>query len=98
MFTTGCADQALGDREQRRAFVETVKGSERQGLDNLFMATAIAPDPDALPQPGDMRERHALPGVILWSLMPGHGFVLRFYEMSRIYRPRQRNVELKRGI
>jgi hypothetical protein len=79
VFTAGRADEPLGDREQRRAFVETVKSSERQGLDNLFMAAAVAPNPNTLPQSGDVRERHALPGVILWSLMPGHGFLLRLF-------------------
>jgi hypothetical protein len=72
MFTASCADETLGDREQRRAFVESVKSSERQGLNDLLVTTAIAPDPDTLPQSRDMRERHSLPSVILWGLVPGH--------------------------
>jgi hypothetical protein len=77
MFTAGRADETLGNREQRRAFVETVKSSERQGLNDLLVTTAIAPDPDTLPQSRDMRERHALPSVILWGLVPGHSVLLR---------------------
>ena len=77
MFTASCADETLGDREQRRAFVETVKSSERQGLNDLLVTTAIAPDPDTLPQSRDMRERHTLPSVILWCLVPGHSVLLR---------------------
>ena len=59
MFTAGRADKTLRNREQRGAFVETVKSSERQGLNDLLVTTAIAPDPDTLPQSRDMRERHA---------------------------------------
>ena len=77
MFTAGCADETLRDREQRRAFVETVKSSERQGLNDLLVTTAIAPDPDTLPQSRDMRERHSLPSVIVWGLVPGHSVLLR---------------------
>lgn len=58
------------DCKKRRAFIKAVEYGKGQRLDDPFKPAAITPDPKALPETRDKRERHTLPGVILRCGVP----------------------------